>query len=93
VHAWLLRSAKAETAIAAIGNAGGNRLHTSVIPFILHGITLSGINGNSPPALRRRIWELLESDLRPPRISVIARVIEPEEIDEKVPEMIAGRTR
>jgi putative YhdH/YhfP family quinone oxidoreductase len=93
VLAWLLRSAKAEAAVAAIGNAGGNRLPTSVIPFILRGITLTGINGNSPPALRRRIWERLGTDLRPPRISSIARVIEPEEIDATMAEMIAGRTR
>lgn len=93
VLAWLLRSAKPEAAVASIGNAGGNHLPTSVIPFILRGITLTGINGNSPPPLRRRIWERLGTDLRPARISSIARVIDPGEIDSTMDEMIAGRTR
>lgn len=92
VLAWLLRSAAPEAAIASIGNAGGNHLPTSVIPFILRGVTLAGINGNSPPPLRRRIWERLGSDLRPARIPDIARVIDTEEIDETMAEMIAGRT-
>lgn len=93
VLAWLLRSAKPEAAVASIGNAGGNRLATSVIPFILRGITLTGINGNSPPPLRRRIWARLAHDLRPARISDIARVIDPDEIDATMAGMIAGTTR
>lgn len=93
VLAWLLRSAAPEAAVASIGNAGGNHLPTSVIPFILRGITLTGINGNSPPRLRRRIWTRLGTDLRPPHISSIARVIDTEEIDATMAEMIAGRTR
>ena len=55
VLSWLLRSSKAGAVVASIGNAGGNLLSTSVIPFILRGITLTGINANAPRALRRRI--------------------------------------
>jgi len=91
--AWLLRSAAPEAAIASIGNAGGNRVPTSVMPFILRGVTLTGIVGNAPPPLRRRIWERIGTDLRPPKVSAIARVIDPEEIDETMADMIAGKTR
>ncbi|MBM1817325.1 zinc-binding dehydrogenase [Pseudosulfitobacter pseudonitzschiae] len=93
VLAWLLRSARPEAIIASIGNAGGNRLPTSVIPFILRGITLTGINGNSPPTLRRRIWERLGTDLKMRRIASLARVIEPDEIDDVMVQMVAGRTQ
>jgi acrylyl-CoA reductase (NADPH) len=93
VLAWLLRSAKMDAAIASIGNAGGNLLPTSVIPFMLRGVTLTGINGNSPPELRRRIWARLGSDLRPARFSSFARLIEFAEIDAYMAEMIAGRTK
>tara|TARA_R110002020_G_scaffold239934_3_gene452501 strand:- start:608 stop:1549 length:942 start_codon:yes stop_codon:yes gene_type:complete len=91
--AWLLRSAAPEAAIASIGNAGGNRVPTSVMPFILRGVTLTGIVGNAPPPLRRRIWDRIGTDLRPPRVSSIARVIDPEEIHDTMGEMISGRTR
>lgn len=90
--AWLLRSARAEGAIASIGNAGGNRLPTSVIPFILRGVTLAGINANSPAPLRRRIWARLGTDLRPARISDIAYVIDPGEIDATMARLIEGRS-
>lgn len=90
---WLLRSALPEAAIASIGNAGGNRFDSSVIPFILRGITLTGINGNAPPLLRRRIWNRIATDLRPAQISLVGRLIKTHEIDAAMAEMIAGRTR
>jgi len=88
---WLLRSAAPGAALAAIGNAGGNRLETSVIPFILRGVTLTGINANAPPALRRRIWHRMADDLRPADPARFARTIPPEEIDTAMALLVEGR--
>jgi len=89
---WLLRSAAPGAAIASIGNAGGNDLKTTVIPFILRGITLCGINANAAPTLRRRIWARMAGDLRPSKPLANTRVIAPEEIDDAMAQMIAGRS-
>lgn len=89
---WLLRSAAPGATIASIGNAAGNDLKTTVIPFILRGITLCGINANAAPALRRRIWSRMAGDLRPVAPSANTRVIAPGEIDSAMERMIAGRS-
>ncbi|MFB6099575.1 MAG: MDR family oxidoreductase [Salinibacter sp.] len=53
--------------VASFGNAGGHELHTSVLPFILRGVNLLGIDSNTCPNDRRetawgRLAELLTDD-------------------------------
>ncbi len=55
--------------IASIGLAGGFELNTTVMPFILRGASLLGINSvEVPHDLRTRIWTLLATDWRPPHL-------------------------
>ncbi|TQO19950.1 acrylyl-CoA reductase (NADPH) [Rhodoglobus vestalii] len=50
--------------VTACGNAQSSELHTSVMPFILRGVTLVGINSVfTPRALRLEAWSRLERDL------------------------------
>lgn len=51
-------------AVAAVGLAGGNELETTVIPFLLRGVKLLGIDSVlSPQAERREAWSRLVRDL------------------------------
>lgn len=51
-------------AVAAVGLAGGNKLETTVIPFLLRGVKLLGIDSVlSPPAERKAAWARLTRDL------------------------------
>jgi len=64
--AWLTRTVGFWGNIASIGLAGGAQLETTVMPFILRGVNLLGINSTSVPrALRTTIWERIATDLRP----------------------------
>jgi putative YhdH/YhfP family quinone oxidoreductase len=72
---WLTRSMQPGGAIASVGNAGGAELHTTVIPFILRGVRLLGINANSPMPLRRIVWQRIATDLRPRHLDAIANII------------------
>ena len=64
--AWLTRTMQPEGNIASIGLAGGFRLETTVMPFILRGVNLLGINSVYAGRDRReRVWERLASDLKP----------------------------
>ncbi|MEO3430954.1 MDR family oxidoreductase [Pelagibius sp. CAU 1746] len=50
--------------VAAVGLAGGNKLETTVIPFLLRGVNLLGIDSVlSPPAERREAWARLVCEL------------------------------
>ncbi len=59
-------------AIASCGMAGGSELHTTVMPFIIRGIALLGINSaNTPYPLRAQLWERLSSDWKPRHLDQI----------------------
>ncbi|GAB4225218.1 MAG: MDR family oxidoreductase [Kiloniellaceae bacterium] len=50
--------------VAAVGLAGGNKLETTVIPFLLRGVNLLGIDSvMCPQAERRAAWDRLVRDL------------------------------
>ena len=74
--AWLTRTMQSEGLIASFGNAGGIELHTTVLPFILRGVRLIGVNSaTTPMALRRRVWARLATDLKPRHLDRIAYTI------------------
>jgi len=65
VLAWLTRTVKPWGSIAGIGLAGGHKLHTTVMPFILRGVSLIGItSANCPMERRLKVWNRLVTDLR-----------------------------
>ena len=50
--------------VAAVGLAGGNKLETTVIPFLLRGVNLLGIDSVMCPIERRKTaWQRLTGDL------------------------------
>lgn len=62
--ATLLAQLKRHGSVASFGNAAGHTFHTSVLPFILRGINLLGIDSNTCPTPRRQTaWRRLASIL------------------------------
>ena len=60
--------------IASVGLAGGAELKTTVMPFILRGVNLLGINSSATPrAERLAVWQRIASDLKPRLLERIAR--------------------
>ena len=58
--AWLTRTMQPAGLIASFGNAGGIELKTTVLPFILRGVRLIGVDSAyTPMPLRRKVWERL----------------------------------
>ncbi|MGE0312559.1 MAG: acryloyl-CoA reductase [Lautropia sp.] len=91
--AWLLRSMAQHGTVAAFGNAAGIALNTTVLPFILRGVRLLGINADSDMPLRTRLWLRTATDLRPSRLDAIATMIAPTDIGPTMQAMLDGRTR
>jgi len=83
-----------EGLIASFGNAGGIEFKTTVLPFILRGVRLIGVNsGETPMPLRRKIWGRLASDLKPRRLAAIAHDITLEELPAYFDKMLKGQIR
>jgi NADPH2:quinone reductase len=79
--------------IAAIGLAGGHELHTTVMPFILRGVSLIGINSSGcPHEIREEIWQRLATDLKPRHLDDIAQqTVGLEQLPEMFDKMLAGQ--
>jgi putative YhdH/YhfP family quinone oxidoreductase len=66
VLAWLASTMQVGGTLASIGLAASHTLNTTVMPFILRGVSLLGVDSvNTPMAVRRSVWERLASDLKP----------------------------
>ncbi len=62
--AWLCATTQPLGNIASVGLAGGHALATTVMPFILRGVNLLGVNSTYCPVERRdRAWARLAADL------------------------------
>jgi acrylyl-CoA reductase (NADPH) len=72
--ARLLGQMKMNASVAAVGLAGGADLPASVVPFILRGVNLLGINSVFVPyAQRVRAWDRLATDLPMDKLTAMIR--------------------
>jgi acrylyl-CoA reductase (NADPH) len=63
---YVLRTLMPRATVASSGNASGPALVTTVLPFILRGVALVGMDSSAVPiADRRALWARLATDLRP----------------------------
>ncbi len=78
-------------AVAASGLTGGAQIPTTVMPFILRGVSLLGIDSVQTPIERRReVWHRLAGDLKPAGISTIGTDIELDQLDDVLARILAG---
>lgn len=91
VLAWLLRTADRNTSVATFGNTAGNDLDTSVLPFILRGVNLLGINtGWFPDELRAELWSRLGDDLQPEHLDEVGRDVPLDAVVGEAPTFLEG---
>ncbi len=95
--AWLTRTMKQHGIIASCGLTGGIELATTVMPFILRGVSLLGIDSvQCPMTLRQKVWARLASDLRPRHLAAMASTIPfaelPQTFDALLKGAVKGRT-
>jgi putative YhdH/YhfP family quinone oxidoreductase len=64
--AYLLRTMKRDGCVALSGLTGGSKVSTTVMPFILRGVNLLGIESVwCSREVRERIWQRCATDLKP----------------------------
>jgi putative YhdH/YhfP family quinone oxidoreductase len=76
VLSWICSTMKDNGVIASIGLAASPSLNTTVMPFILRGARLLGINsGESSNDVRETVWRRLATDMKPPLLKEMARTV------------------
>ena len=78
-------------AVAASGLTAGADLATTVLPFILRGVALLGIDSVQTPITQRRaVWARIATDLRPKVLDVIGHDVTLDGLDEVLTGILAG---
>jgi len=92
--ATLLTQMKYRGSVAACGLAGGNELNATVIPFLLRGVNLLGIDSvMSPPAERQAAWRRLASDVPVTLLDALTETIPFAALPDYGARILNGRTR
>ena len=79
-------------AVAASGLTGGAALHTTVMPFILRGVGLLGMDSVLLPiGPRRKLWALLGDSLRPRRLAAVTSDVDVKDVVDVIDQVRAGK--
>jgi acrylyl-CoA reductase (NADPH) len=92
VLTWLTRTVDFWGNIASIGLAASPELKTTVMPFILRGVALLGINSSATRReWRLAVWQRIATDLKPRQLArIVTRTIDFAELPQAFPAYIAG---
>ncbi len=94
ILAWLTRTMMYGGCIASSGLTGGTDVHTTVLPFILRGIKLLGIDSVMCPASRRQeVWGRVAADLKPSGLHLVAREIGLDQLPAAFATLLKGGAR
>ncbi len=94
VLAWIASTMKPGGTIASIGLAAGTSLNTTVMPFILRGVCLLGIDsGYIGEPYRSCVWQRLANDLRPIHLLEMTHTIRFDELPGVFDGYLKGKAR
>lgn len=89
-----LRQTHYRGAVAACGLAGGAGLQLTVLPFIMRGVSLLGVDSvQCPTPLRARAWERLSTDLPLDKLDAVSSHHPLADVPELAERILAGQTR
>jgi acrylyl-CoA reductase (NADPH) len=88
----IIKTCKENGAVAATGLVGSSNISLSVMPFILRGVSLIGINTmGMTQTLRYHIWTLLAHDWRPDAMEAIVTDCYLNNLDSEIDKITNGR--
>ncbi|MDD5250272.1 MAG: oxidoreductase [Rhodocyclaceae bacterium] len=94
VLSWMASTMKVGGTLASIGLAAGVQFNTTVMPFILRGVSLLGVDSVNCPMVRRaEVWRRLGSDMKPPHLKALTRVIGFDELPNVFDDFLKARIK
>lgn len=92
--AHVLATLKYGCSVAACGLAGGTKLETTVIPFLLRGVNLLGIDTvMCPLPVRKEAWARLARELPADKLDAMIQHATLADLPKLGPEILAGKVR
>lgn len=92
--ARILAEADYNATVAACGLAGGFKLPTTVMPFILRNVRLQGVDSVMCPVDRRtQAWNRLQTDLPAAALGEISQVISLDQVPEYAAKIVNGQVQ
>ncbi|MEO6078911.1 MAG: acryloyl-CoA reductase [Steroidobacteraceae bacterium] len=88
----LLRATRMQGSVAAVGLAAGAELGVSLMPFLLRGVNLLGVNSAATKRERRlAVWRRIAGDLAPRHLdAIVTRTVTLAELPQAFASLIAG---
>jgi acrylyl-CoA reductase (NADPH) len=94
ILARLLAETDYSGTVAACGLAGGYKLPTTVMPFILRNVRLQGVDSVMCPYEKRvAAWQRLQQDLPANALGSISQIIGLEQVTEYAEKIIQGQVQ
>jgi acrylyl-CoA reductase (NADPH) len=91
---YVLRTLRPGAAVASSGNAGGAKLETTVLPFILRGAAILGMDSVAMPIEQRRaLWGRIATDLRPNALGTGVTEVALDTLESALDGILAGQAR
>jgi NADPH2:quinone reductase len=91
---WLVKTTHPWGGVASTGLTGGIDLQLTVIPFILRGVSLIGIDSvTCPMDIRLGVWRRLATDMKPPNLAAMVREITFEGLPDAFAILAGGQAR
>src|SRR5215470_7451509 len=92
--ATILPQMKYRGVVASCGLAGGTKLDTTVIPFLLRGVSILGIDSVALPTVERvQAWDQLARDLPAAKLDTMIRTAGLGDLLRLGPDILAGNVR
>lgn len=92
--AGVLPAMKYNACVAACGNAGGNDVPVNILPFLLRGVGMLGIDSAMKPMPERReAWARLSRDLPLDKLDATTSVIGLGDLPEQAAKILKGQVR
>lgn len=81
-------------AVTCCGNVASPKLELTVLPFILRGLTLIGIDSqNCPMQQRTKVWKMLANEWKPEQLTIAYSEIKLDNLQEKINLMLQGKLK
>lgn len=92
--ATVLSQMKYGGSVAACGLAQSSQLPASVLPFILRGVSLLGVDSvMAPPSVRRKAWQRLATGFSWDKLDRVSQTVGLSELSEAASKIVSGQIR